>query len=317
MDKRKRLEEVREYLEKYYIPRPTGTEEEGTQAKGFFGKLSGLLADRKKAREETETAGSFRAPEDAPLMSGRPAAGFGGAPEASEETREDGFYASEAGGVDLSEVLEETREDSFYASGAGGVDLSEVLEETREDRSYASGAYDMDLSDDLEEDEDMYDASGICCESDPVPPAPSAQASAPVFRRQEKRAASGYFAPRRRVEDMLSQMDETFSRRLLRLIRERNLTEADVYKRAGVDRRHFAKIKKDEYYTPSKKTVLAFAIALELSLDETRELLRSAGYALSRSSKFDIIIVYFIENRDYNMFDINEVLYEYEQPVFG
>lgn len=274
MDKRKRLEEVREYLEKYYIPGPTDTEEEGTQAKGFFRKLSGLLADRKSVREET--AGSYRAPEETLLMSGMPAVGFGSSPEA----------------------FEESREDTSYASGAGGVNLP----------------------DDAQEDEDVYDASGICCESNPVlpaPSAPSAQASAPVFRRQEKRAASGYFAPQRRVEDMLSQMDETFSRRLLRLIRERNLTEADVYKRAGVDRRHFAKIKKDEYYTPSKKTVLAFAIALELSLDETRELLRSAGYALSRSSKFDIIIVYFIENRDYNMFDINEVLYEYEQPVFG
>ena len=271
MDKRKRLEEVREYLEKYYIPGPTGTEEEGTQAKGFFGKLSGLLTDRKSVREET--AGSYRAPEEAPMMPGMPTVGFGSAPEA----------------------FEESREDTSYASGAGGVNLP----------------------DNAQEDEDMYDASGICCESEPVLQAPSAYASAPGGRRQEKKADSGYFASRRRVEDMLSQMDETFSRRLLRLIRERNLTEADVYKRAGVDRRHFAKIKKDEYYTPSKKTVLAFAIALELSLDETRELLRSAGYALSRSSKFDIIIVYFIENRDYNMFDINEVLYEYEQPVFG
>ena len=120
----------------------------------------------------------------------------------------------------------------------------------------------------------------------------------------------------RKIDDLMSQMDETFSQRLLRMIRERNMSEADAYKKAYVDRRHFSKIKKDEYYAPNKKTILAFAIALELSLDETKDLLRSAGYALSRSSKFDIIIVYFLENKNYNMFEINDVLYEYDQPIF-
>lgn len=120
----------------------------------------------------------------------------------------------------------------------------------------------------------------------------------------------------RKIDDLMSQMDETFSKRLLRMIKERNMSEAQAYKKACVDRRHFSKIKKDEYYAPNKKTVLAFSIALELTLDETKDLLRSAGYALSRSSKFDIIIVYFLENKNYNMFEINEVLYEYDQPVF-
>ncbi len=120
----------------------------------------------------------------------------------------------------------------------------------------------------------------------------------------------------RKIDDLMSQMDETFSKRLIRMIKERNMSESEAYKKAYVDRRHFAKIRKDEYYTPRKKTVLAFAIALELNLDETKDLLRSAGYALSRSSKFDIIVVYFLENRNYNMFDINEALYEYNQPVF-
>ena len=120
----------------------------------------------------------------------------------------------------------------------------------------------------------------------------------------------------RKMDDLMSQMDETFSRRLIRMIKERNMSEAEVYRKAHVDRRHFSKIKKDEYYAPNKKTVLAFSIALELSLDETKDMLRSAGYALSRSSKFDIIIVYFLENRIYNMFDINEVLFEYGQPIF-
>ena len=120
----------------------------------------------------------------------------------------------------------------------------------------------------------------------------------------------------RKIDDLMSQMDETFSQRLIRMIKEREMSESEAYKKAYVDRRHFSKIKKDEYYLPTKKTVLAFSIALELSLDETKDLLRSAGYALSRSSKFDIIIVYFIENKNYDMFEINEVLYEYDQPIF-
>ncbi len=99
----------------------------------------------------------------------------------------------------------------------------------------------------------------------------------------------------RKIDDLMSQMDETFSQRLLRMIKERGMSESDAYKKAYVDRRHFSKIKKDDYYAPNKKTVLAFAIALELTLDETKDLLRAAGFALSRSSKFDIIIVYFLE----------------------
>lgn len=120
----------------------------------------------------------------------------------------------------------------------------------------------------------------------------------------------------RKIEDLMSQMDETFSQRLLRLIQERGMSESEAYKKAYVDRRHFSKIKNDEYYAPNKKTVLAFSIALELTLDETKDLLRSAGYALSKSSKFDIIVVYFIENKSYDMFEINDVLYEYDQPIF-
>lgn len=120
----------------------------------------------------------------------------------------------------------------------------------------------------------------------------------------------------RKIDDLMSQMDETFSQRLIRMIKERNMSESEAYKKAYVDRRHFSKIKKDEYYAPNKKTVLAFAIALELNLDEAKDLLRSAGYALSRSSKFDIIIVYFLQNKIYDMFEINDVLYEYGQPIF-
>lgn len=119
------------------------------------------------------------------------------------------------------------------------------------------------------------------------------------------------------IDDLIARMEETFSQRLLRMIDERNLKDSEVYTKANVDRRHFSKIRKDVNYTPNKKTVLAFTIALELSLDEAKDLLASAGYALSRSSKMDIIVAYFLQNKIYDMFEINDVLYAYGQPVFG
>lgn len=124
-------------------------------------------------------------------------------------------------------------------------------------------------------------------------------------------------ATNRNIDDLMNQMEETFSQRLLRMIDERGLADSEVYTKAYVDRRHFSKIRKDINYAPNKKTVLAFTIALELSLDEAKDLLRSAGFALSRSSKTDIIVAYFLQNKIYDMFEINDVLYAYGQPVFG
>lgn len=121
----------------------------------------------------------------------------------------------------------------------------------------------------------------------------------------------------RKIEDLIEQMEETFSQRLLRMISERGMTDAEAYSKAYVDRRHFSKIRKDVNYVPNKKTVLAFTIALELSLDEAKDLLASAGFALSRSSKTDIIVAYFLQNKIYDMFEINDVLYAYGQQVFG
>lgn len=119
-----------------------------------------------------------------------------------------------------------------------------------------------------------------------------------------------------KLEAFMKQLEETFSQRLLRMIDERGMADSEAYTRAYVDRRHFSKIRKDVNYVPSKKTVLAFTIALELSLDEAKDLLASAGFALSRSSKTDLIIAYFLENRIYDMFKINDVLEAYGLTVF-
>ena len=128
---------------------------------------------------------------------------------------------------------------------------------------------------------------------------------------------SGTMATNRKIDDLMSQMEETFSQRLLRMITERGMTDSEAYTKAYVDRRHFSKIRNDEFYSPNKKTVLAFAIALELTLDEAKDLLACAGFALSRSSKVDIIVAYFLQNKIYDMFEINEILDAYGQPIFG
>lgn len=120
----------------------------------------------------------------------------------------------------------------------------------------------------------------------------------------------------RNIDDLMNQIEETFSQRLLRMIDERGMTDSEAYNKAYVDRRHFSKIRKDSNYTPNKKTVLAFSIALELSMDEAKDLLNCAGFALSRSSKMDIIVAYFLQNKIYDMFEINEVLDAYGQPIF-
>ena len=136
-------------------------------------------------------------------------------------------------------------------------------------------------------------------------------------KTQIKKGMSSTISVNRNIDNLMNQLEETFSQRLLRMIDERGMTDSEAYTKAYVDRRHFSKIRKDVNYVPNKKTVLAFTIALELSLDEAKDLLGSAGFALSRSSKTDIIVAYFLQNKIYDMFEINDVLDAYGQPVFG
>ena len=120
----------------------------------------------------------------------------------------------------------------------------------------------------------------------------------------------------RSLDELVEQLEESFNAMLLRLIDQKGFTDTQVYKRANLDRKHFSKLRK-EGYNPSKPTVVALAIALHLNLDETKDFLGRAGYALTRASKFDVIIEYCIREGIYDIFEVNELLFAFEERLLG
>ena len=165
-----------------------------------------------------------------------------------------------------------------------------------------------------EHDEDFYEAFDGSIDEMPMAKCIQAPmcADAMMPRKRETSSAAG-----KSLREYMKQMDRSFQEMLFDLIDESGMTDVECYKKANVDKRTFSKIKSNKDYKPSKQTVIAFAISLQLDMDTTQELLATAGFTLSRSKVFDKIIRYFIHNGNYDIFEINEALFEFDQVLLG
>lgn len=136
---------------------------------------------------------------------------------------------------------------------------------------------------------------------------------------EENSDIHNFLKERRRIseKDLEQQLENSFSKELLSIIEKRNLKSVDVYRKANIDRKHFSKIKNNPDYRPSKITAIAFALAFELDIDETDDFIGKAGYKLTHSSRFDIIIEYCIENKIYNVIEVNDILYDFGENLIG
>ena len=143
-------------------------------------------------------------------------------------------------------------------------------------------------------------------------------ASAPLPQMPVCRsAAASPHVDKDEVAALLRGLDASFSQALLALIDARGLTDAEVYRRANISRQLFSKIRRDNDYRPTKQTAVALAVALQLGLDETEDLLARAGLAPSPSAKFDVIVTYFIERGCYDIYELNAMLFAFDQPLLG
>ncbi len=163
-------------------------------------------------------------------------------------------------------------------------------------------------------DEDFYEAFDGSVDEMPMAKCIQAPmcADAMMPRKRETSSAAG-----KSLREYMKQMDRSFQEMLFDLIDESGMTDVECYKKANVDKRTFSKIKSNKDYKPSKQTVIAFAISLQLDMDTTQELLATTGFTLSRSKVFDKIIRYFIHNGNYDIFEINEALFEFDQVLLG
>lgn len=164
-----------------------------------------------------------------------------------------------------------------------------------------------------EHDEDYYDDLGGAPAEEPLMLCKCCEALPPMEADEAEQPDIDGLS----LKDYIEQMDKSFQEMLFDLIDESGMTDVECYKKANVDKRTFSKIKSNKDYRPSKQTVIAFAISLQLNMDETQALLATVGFTLSRSNVFDKIIRYFIHNKNYDIFEINQALFEFDQVLLG
>ena len=200
-------------------------------------------------------------------------------------------------------------------------------EEPKENPIAASTEFDTAPVPKLPEEDFLFEYDSI--ETDEYLSSPASKAAVPKKRLKREKIESATqpsYAmpamhtaekPRESLEEWLKKQDDSFAVTLLKLIDKKGMTDVECYKRSNVSRKTFSKINTQKNYKPSKQTVLAFAVGLQLTLEETETLLRSAGFSLSRSYTADKIVEYFIRSGNYDIFEINAALYQYDQVLLG